>query len=106
MPGAAADYTSEEEEDGSDIEMNRAKRLEKAKEALRDSDEESEKSKRSSRLVLTLLGISWVTMTDAILREVRLGCSSDIGTRVYATLIVFGDFGALSLGFVSSWLFS
>ena len=42
-------------------------RLEKAKEALRDSDEESEKSKRSSRLVLTLLGISWVTMTDAIL---------------------------------------
>jgi hypothetical protein len=33
--------------------MNRAKRLEKAKEALKDSDEESEKSKRSSRFVQT-----------------------------------------------------
>ena len=52
LPGAAADYTSEEEEEGSDIEMNRAKRLEKAKQAIKDSDEESEKSKRSSRLVV------------------------------------------------------
>ncbi len=53
-----ADYTSDEEEDddeGSDIERNRAKRLEKAKAALRDSDEESEKSKRSSRLPYFLL---------------------------------------------------
>jgi hypothetical protein len=51
--GAKADYSSdEEEEEGSDIERNRAKRLEKAKEALRDSDEESEKSKRSSRFVI------------------------------------------------------
>jgi uncharacterized protein (DUF3084 family) len=47
--GAKADYTSEEDEEGSDIELNRAKRLEKAKAALKDSDEESEKSKQSSR---------------------------------------------------------
>jgi hypothetical protein len=49
--GAKAEYSSDEEE-SSDVERNRSKRLEKAKEALRDSDEESEKSKQSRNVLL------------------------------------------------------
>ena len=53
LSGKAAKSSSEEEEEeeeeGSDIETKRVKRLEKAKSALKDSDEESEHSKKSSR---------------------------------------------------------
>jgi hypothetical protein len=49
--GAKAEYSSDKEE-SSDVERNRSKRLEKAKEALRDSDEESEKSKQSRNVLL------------------------------------------------------
>ena len=77
-----ADYTSdedEEEDEGSDIEKSRAKRLEKAKTALRDSDEESEKSKRSSRLFL---------ITSFLCNQkLTCGASSSIITKIRDVVI-------------------
>ena len=81
ISAAKADYTSdedEEEDEGSDIEKSRAKRLEKAKTALRDSDEESEKSKRSSRLFLII---------SSLCSQVKLVGQS---FQNYTTMYLFG----------------
>ena len=82
ISAAKADYTSdedEEEDEGSDIEKSRAKRLEKAKTALRDSDEESEKSKRSSRLYILII--------SSLCSQVKLVGQS---FHNYTTMYLFG----------------